>query len=759
MLGAAGRGRQGRGRRLARLAVQGSAVDADGPQNRPLATTIPAMGAARSSRRAPWTAALAWGTAAAGVACALATAVLAVVNHASVRQIADVNPVEIVMPVGFAVVGLIIALRRRGNPVGWLFLFMAVDIGAGGVGQQYTRLAAVTHPGLPGAAWALWLGSWIESFTYPSGAASLAMLLIPDGRLISGRWRPAVWASLSLTPLIVLATALAPGPMTGVVSDVPALTNPAGIGAFQVFSSGAPSMVPWMAGLGLSVVAASAPVVRLVRARGEQRQQLKWIAYAIGVAAASTAAFTLLALGGGPLMDVGNTGATLTVLLGFGVALPVATALAIFKHRLYDVDVVISRTLVYGALAAIISAVYVGIAVGIGALVGSGGSPNVGLSILATAIVAVAFQPLRERLQRLANRLVYGRRATPYETLSEFSQRVAESYALEDVLPRMARVLAEGAAARRADVWLCRDGMLRPAASWPEDDAADREAVALPRDGGLPAIPDTNRTVPVRHAGRLLGALSVTKRSGEALTPIEDRLLADLANQAGLVLRNAGLTAELLQRLDELRASRQRLVRAQDLERRRIERDLHDGAQQMLVALKVKLGLARSLAGGDPAHTVAAIDELRADADEAIASLRDMAHGIYPPLLAERGLPMALSAHARGLAVDVDVDVDADGVARYPEQVESCVYFCCLEALQNTAKHAGAHHVHIRLAQQNGTLRFEVADDGGGFDVATMRRGAGIENMRDRVEGAGGQLSITSERGRGTTLVGELPVR
>jgi signal transduction histidine kinase len=237
---------------------------------------------------------------------------------------------------------------------------------------------------------------------------------------------------------------------------------------------------------------------------------------------------------------------------------------------------------------------------GVGTLIGSGGQPNLVLSIVATAIVAVAFQPVRERLQKVANRLVYGKRATPYEVLSQFSERVAESYAADDVLPRMARVLADGTDAARADVWLRAGGMLRQAASWPPESGVAEPARVV--GDSLPGMPEADRIVEVRHQGELLGALTVSKRPGESLTPVEEKLLDDLASQAGLVLKNVGLTAELLARLDDLRASRQRLVAAQDEERRRLERNLHDGAQQNLVAIKVKLGLAEMFVDRDPAR-------------------------------------------------------------------------------------------------------------------------------------------------------------
>jgi signal transduction histidine kinase len=368
--------------------------------------------------------------------------------------------------------------------------------------------------------------------------------------------------------------------------------------------------------------------------------------------------------------------------------------------------------------------------------------------------VAVGFQPVRERVQRVANRLVYGQRATPYEVLAEFSERVAESLATDDVMPRMARVLAEGTGAQRARVWLRTAEQWRNAAVWPpEAEAAPPVPVA---NGALPPLDGASRVVDVRHQGDLLGALSVTKRGGETLTPVEEKLLNDLAAQAGLVLKNVGLTGDLHARLDELRASRQRLVTAQDAERRRLERNLHDGAQQHLVAIKVKLGLAAMLAARDPEKAKATLQQLKGDADEALETLRDLARGVYPPLLAEKGLGAALESHAR--KATVSVAVDGGGIGRYPQDVEAAVYFSVLEALQNVQKYAQASEVTVRLREADGTLTFDVTDDGMGFDVATTARGSGLTNMADRLDAMDGGVQVTSEPGRGTQLRGSLPV-
>ena len=697
---------------------------------------------------------LAWGVAAFGIALGVGCAALAVANGASIHAVDAANPLEIVMALTFAVVGGLIASQRSRNPVGWLFLFMAIVMGAGGVAAKYARFAAITHPGLPGAQWALWWYIWSEQLVYPAGGASMTLLLIPDGRLPSRRWRPLIPVAVVVTLIVaVLIEALGASPLQG-PENQPQLPNPVGVRSVEVLTQGPLGFV-WAVALAVLLIAATAPFVRLRRARGEEREQLKWIAYVVVFTALATFGVYVAQLLV-PQAGVATNDLWLFVnLLGFAVALPVAIGIAVLKYRLYDIDIIISRTIVYGALAVFITAVYVGIAVGIGALVGGGGKPNLALSILATAIVAIGFQPVRERMQKVANRLVYGKRATPYEVLSEFSGRVAETYAADEVLPRMARVLKEGTGAESATVWLRGGTDLRTAATFPDGIAAH---VSLPMpNGSLPSLPGATRAVEVRHQGELLGALSVSKRRGEALTPIEEKLVDDLAHQAGLVLKNVGLSADLQARLEELRASRQRLVSAQDLERRRLERNLHDGAQQHLVALKVKLGLAEMLLTRDPEKAKTTLEQLKGDADEALETLRDLARGIYPPLLADRGLVVALESQAR--KATVPVTVEAESVDRYTQDVEATVYFCVLEALQNVQKYAGASCVVVRLHGEDDALTFDVQDDGRGFDATTAKQGAGLANMHDRADALGGVVEVTSQPGTGTLIRGTLPVK
>ena len=384
-----------------------------------------------------------------------------------------------------------------------------------------------------------------------------------------------------------------------------------------------------------------------------------------------------------------------------------AIAIAVLKYRLYDIDFVISKAVLYGSLAVFITAVYAALVVGIGTLAGNPRSPL--LTALAAAVVAVAFQPARQWAGRLANRVVYGRRATPYQVLSDFAQRIGGTYAAEDVLPQMAQIVAAGTGAKTVVVWLRVGDELHPEAS---SGGNPREG-PLPVDGQvLPPLPDSDISVPVVHQGELLGAISITMPKDEPLRPAGEQLVTDVASQAGLALANAGL-------IEDLRASRQRLVTAQDEARRRLERNIHDGAQQDLVALAIKLQLAETTVAADPAQTGPVFGDLKAGAAGALENLRDLARGIYPPLLADLGLAAALNAQAS--KSPLPVTVEADAIGRFGQDTEAAVYFCCLEALQNTAKYAHATQARICLQAHNGTLRSPCPTTGPATTPATPR--------------------------------------
>ena len=434
--------------------------------------------------------------------------------------------------------------------------------------------------------------------------------------------------------------------------------------------------------------------------------------------------------------------------------IPIALFVGLVRFRLWDIDRVINRTLVYGLLAGVITVFYLAVVVGIGTLIGANDRVSLVLSIAVTALLAMAFQPLRSRAQKLVNRLVYGKRATPYEVLSEFSLRAGDAYDVVEVLPQLAQTIAEGTGAARSEVWLRVGTLIHRAATWPPGGENDR--VGLPMSGNvLPPLPDVQKVMPVQHRGEVLGALALAYK-GHGPTPIEERLLDGVASQAGLLLRNVQLTTELQARLGDLRASRQRIAAAQDEERRRLERDIHDGAQQQLIALVMRLGLARQLTENDPAKAQELLEDLQEETAGALESLRDLARGIYPPVLADKGLVQALSAHAR--RCPIDVQISSSEVGRYGPEIEGALYFCCLEAIQNTIKHAPDAGMTITIVERDRTLSFLIRDNGPGFDVHAGGAGSGLENMRDRVAAVGGELRIDSERGVGTTIVGSVPL-
>jgi signal transduction histidine kinase len=295
-------------------------------------------------------------------------------------------------------------------------------------------------------------------------------------------------------------------------------------------------------------------------------------------------------------------------------------------------------------------------------------------------------------------------------------------------------------------VWLRVGRELRPSASWPSD-ATAQPNVSIDGD----AVPTMHGAyaAAVRDRGELLGALSVEMPASDPMTPDKERLVADLASQAGLVLRNVAL-------VEELRESRRRLVAAQDHERRKLERNIHDGAQQQLVALAVKARLARQFVARDPAKTEEMLGQIEAETQTALDDLRDLARGIYPPLLADKGLGSALDAQAR--KAPFPVRVDADGVGRLPQDVEAAVYFSCLEALQNVAKYAAASEATITITRSPTVLTFAVTDDGRGFDPTAMGSGGGLEGLGDRLAAIGGTFDLRTAPGAGTTISGTVPI-
>jgi signal transduction histidine kinase len=651
----------------------------------------------------------------------------------------------------FPLMGLVILSRQPKNRIAWILLGIGLAWAVSVFTEGYARYGIEAHPGwLPRPDLAAVVGSSL--WAPPIGLMGIYLILLfPDGRLPSPRWRAVAWLGGIAIAGTITGIYLAPGTLGDV--GYPNLRNPLGVEGLKPFTDVLVRVFVLLLALCVAASAVSL-VLRYRRSRGIERLQLKWLAATAGVVAGLAGLANAVSVGTswfGPKtpgwVEVVQSLEVFSFLL-----IPTAIGFAVLKYRLYDIDVVINKAVLFAALAAFITAVYVAIVVGIGSAIGLAEEPNLALSIVATAVVAVAFQPVRERLQRLSNRLVYGKRATPYEVLSDFASRMGSTYAAEDLLPRMARILAEGTGAKEATVWLTVGNELKPEATWPSDEPPAGVRLS---EGELPEL-EATLALPVHYRGELLGALSLTKPPRERLSPAEEKLARDLASQAGLVLRNVRLTEELLERLKELQASRQRIVAAQDEERRRLERNLHDGAQQQLVALQVQLRLVEQLVPRDADKALGLVRGVQDAARAALEDLRNLARGIYPPLLADQGLIAALTAQAS--RSPVPVTVLGGGAGRYRRDVESAVYFCTLEALNNVAKYADATAVTVRVSEDNGVVRFRIDDDGRGFDPRLARYGTGVQGMVDRLDALGGSLEISSEPGRGTSVEGVVPI-
>jgi signal transduction histidine kinase len=501
----------------------------------------------------------------------------------------------------------------------------------------------------------------------------------------------------------------------------------------------------WLNGLLLLVLASVAAsifalIIRYRRSEGEERNQFRWIVWGAGVFAVG--ALSLFA----DLNGEGNLFQAVSLLTGS--VMVIALIVAMTKYRLYDIDVVISKTVAYLSLAIVIALLYGTAVVGFILVFGDdsqrGGDLGVLLPIAATALVAIAFEPIRLRLQRWANRLAYGNRAAPYEVISQLTSQLSDTSS-GDGLAGLARLLRDGTGAERAVVWLRVGQRLRAEAASPAD------AIPSPSDIGseedLPRS-ELDLSVPVRHGGETLGAFGITKPHAYPVTPADEDLLSDVGAGAGMLFHNLRLNVELANRAVQLQASRRRLIATQDAARHQLERDLHDGAQQQVIALKVKLGLARVIAERDGADDLAArVTNLADVAQRAIDALRTAAHGIYPPLLETEGLQTALTALRR--TGGLTLRIESGDFPRYSRQLEETIYFCVVAAI-GRAEMAGGTSAQVTVHGDEAALTVDLSYD-------SADDGRGLAALTDRVDAFGGTVTIASSANR-TTLSLELPV-
>ncbi|HEX9312153.1 MAG TPA: histidine kinase [Actinomycetota bacterium] len=553
-----------------------------------------------------------------------------------------------------------------------------------------------------------------------------------------------------------------------------------GAGAAALAMAGGSVNTPLVAGEVAVALLVGAPgfADRFGRVTPNEQRHMKWFALGTLTAAWGAVAVGIL----WALVDWPPSAGLWAV--GWTVAVPVALLLEAAPGIAVSIDALFAHAVSLAGLSAIVAGIYVAVVVGLGRVPRHDERTLLVLSMVAAAVAALLYVPARGRLRRLASRLAYGGRPTSEDVLRSFGTRMSRSVPLDELLLQMVESVRSAFALRAAEMWTAMGGKLELSASDPEGRRrpialGQTEETTVSRAGlcgpawarlWLPGVLEGRedavlRLAPVTHSGELLGLL-VAERApeGQPFDDEEDRVLAELSRQVGLAMHNVRLDSALQSSLDEVRrqagelqASRGRIVAVANQERRRIERNLHDGAQQHLVAIAVKLRLARQLSERDPAKSSELMEELGGDIEEAVQQLRTLAHGIYPPLLADRGLAPALESAARRAALPVEVR--SEDVGRHSAEVEATVYFCCLEAMQNAGKYAGeGASVVVRVWEEAGALLFEASDDGAGFDVTARRDGVGFTNMNDRLGAVGGTLRVESTPGRGTRVRGTIPL-
>jgi signal transduction histidine kinase len=675
-----------------------------------------------TARRLAWTL-----CALTGVACVLhAVFVLGGSEHLTSRT--GLSPFPIITVGSFlgAVVGALVASRHPRNPIGWLFLVgqlgTAVGLAAGSyawrvlrdgdlgpvwTGQQAGRLANILS------------GGW--AFT----VLAIAFLLFPDGLLPSRRWRPVLWALV----LVWFATAVAA--VISVPLDKVVVGEATKFGPVAEVVIGLLNLVQAL----LVLCAIVALVSRRRRARGEQRQQLRWLA-----AAAGAVAVALVVLLARQVIQPAGVPAWLgdaPLYLAYA-SVPVAAGVAILRYRLYDIDIILNRAVVGAVLVAFVTVGYVAVVVALGAVVGSRVSDSFWASVAATAFVALAFQPLRRAVHRLGDRAVYGRRAAPYEALAHFSRQLAHSVSVDEVLPRVAANCGSSVGAAHAYACLFVPGAADVLVTWPADTRG----------------PAPEHTVDVWQDQQRLGWIAVTMPAGHRFGSGERSLLADLAAQAGLSFSNARLTAELRARIEdesrsavELAASRRRLLAAQESQRRRVTGVIEDEVLPHLAALGPVLTSAAQECPARPGAVKDHLDIAATITDTALESLREVVRGVFPPVLARKGLAAALSAMADRSGGRISLTV-APAVlnARLDPHIEAVAYFCVVEWARGPAQTS----VEVDLRPDWLVLTILAAGS------APLRR-MDHQPIIDRVEGCGGEVSAEQDADGRPHLRARLP--
>lgn len=627
--------------------------------------------------------------------------------------------------------GPLVLRRQPGNRVGWVLVVIGT-LGALHVAVAATADVALVRWGyvsairldhdlapadLPlSASLALFLMNWLW-VPQPLLIVALLPLIFPDGRLPGPRWRTGLWLTGTAGVLLIAATMADAWP----TSTWTVASGPPGW-IIALFAAGG------VTALAATLVAMAGMVVRWRQTPLHRRQPFRLVGSAIAL-------FALVALATYPWPRLW----TPAVLVALYIVLA-AYGLAAARFRLHELEPVLARRTAASAVALVATVLFVCVVVALGMVVSAATESRWLPLVVVGAAVAATAEPVRRGVHHLIDRVVYRLTAERTEVVSQISLATDQVSTTDDLMSGVVDALLRGTGASRVEAWLGGDG-----------------TEGLVAAAGTATTHDVTLAEPFVSHGETFGELRLLADVRGDLAPGAPELLADVARMAGDAIRNDRLSAALVAQFDELRASRRRLVEAQDTARRGIERDLHDGAQAQLISLRMRIGALQAALDQQHAPAVAAdLTEIATGIDEAVGTLRDLARGLQPPVLDQDGVEAALRAYARTLPTPVSIE--ATGFTRYDEAIEGALYFACLEAIQNVLKHSGASLVTIRLDADSGSVRFEVTDDGCGFDAVGTER-SGLQNIEDRLGALDGRIDVHSTPDRGTTVVGSVPVR
>ena len=633
-----------------------------------------------------------------------------------------------------ATFGALIVLRAANRRYGWLMLAAGFSQAVVGFMTEYSQYALLVAPqaDLPLISLAAWLQ---DLWTIPIVLLIFLLpVLFPDGKLPSRRWGAIFWPAMAGWSLFILVFAFAQRPLANAFLDLEtAPSNPLGIlpGSATLFNIAFALLVAISILMGMASV-----ITRWRGANVEMRQQIKWIVFAfllMLVTLAASLVDTLLREGAG--IDSGLGDATDVAMNLSLLGLMAALGIAVLKYRLYDIDLIINRTLVYGALTAIVVATYVLIVAGVGALLPL--QDNLFLSLVATGVIAMLFNPLRERLQHIINRLMFGERDDPYAVLSRLGKQLQEAIVPDQTLSVITTSICQGLKLAYAAIQLLTaDGDRQTAAATGQSSTSLEEW-------------------PLLYQGETVGWLAVAPRSpAKAFSSRERRLLADIAAQAGAAAYSVRLTRAL-------QRSRERLVLAREEERRRIRRDLHDGLGPSLASQTFKVDAALDLLEHDSQAAAQLLTSLKAQNQHLVADIRRLVYELRPPALDELGLSGALLAHAGQLngpnKLKIAILAKPDPLPVLPAAVEVAAYRIALEGITNVVRHAHAGECTVTLEAQKSRLTLTISDDGVGLPPE-IGPGVGLASMRERAEELGGSIEIVARKASGTRVTAVLPI-